>query len=78
MYIEVNESALEKMFQMRNESLFSWQHPLVELNGISLCLFNLRSWNGQLEHFFSDKMYSIYSSLFCFTETNINDSPAKF
>ena len=30
-----------------------------------------------LEHFLNDKIYSTYSSLFCFTETNINDSPAK-
>ena len=27
--------------------------------------------------FLSDKIYSTYSSLFCFAETNINDSPAK-
>ena len=37
----------------------------------------LRSWNFHLEHFLSDKIYSTYSSLFRFTETNINDSPAK-
>ena len=75
--IKVNESALEEMVQIRNESLFSWQHPLIELNGISMCLFNIRSCNGHLEHFLSNKIYSTYSSLFCFTETNINDSPAK-
>ena len=34
--IKVNESALDEMVQMRNESLFSWQHPLIELNGISV------------------------------------------
>ena len=53
------------------------QHPLVELNGISMCLFKVRSWNDLLEHFVSDKIYSTYPSLFCFTETNIKDSPAK-
>ena len=42
-----------------------------------MCLFNIRSWNSHLEHFLSEKIYSTYSSLFCFTETNINDSPAK-
>ena len=62
---------------MRNESLFSWQHPLIELNGISMCLLNIRSWSGHLEHFLSDKIYSTYSSLFYFTETNINNSPTK-
>ena len=42
-----------------------------------MCLFNVRSWNGHLGHFLNDKIYSSYSSLFCFTETNINDSPSK-
>ena len=65
------------MFQRRNESLVSWQHPLTELNGISMCLFNIRLWDVHLEHFLSDEIYLTYSSLFCFTETSINDSPAK-
>ena len=69
--IKLNESALDEMVRMRNESLFSWQHPIIELNGISMCLFNIRSWNVHLEHFLSDKIYLTYSSLFCFTETNI-------
>ena len=50
-----------------------------------MCLFNIGSWNGHLEHFLSDNVYSRiiiviennYSSLFCFTEANIIDSPAK-
>ena len=41
--IKVNESALDEMVQMRSESLFSCQHPLIELNGISMRLFNIRS-----------------------------------
>ena len=39
--IKVNETALEE----RKGSLFSWQHPLIELNGISIRLFNIRPWN---------------------------------
>ena len=31
-----------------------------------------------MEHFLSDKIYLTFSSLFCFTETNINDSPVKY
>ena len=62
---------------MRKESLFPWQHALIELNGISMCLFNIRLWNGNLEHFLCDKIYSSYSCLFCFTETNISDSLSK-
>ena len=76
--IKVNESALDEMVRMRNESLFSWQHPIIELNGIYMCLFNIRSWSVHLEHFMSDKIYSTYSSLFSLTDTNINDSPAKY
>ena len=75
--IKVNESSLDEMFQIRNESLFSGQHPSIEFSGISMCLFNITSWNLHLKHFLCDKMYSTYSSLFCFTETNVNDSPAK-
>ena len=75
-YIKVNEPALEEMVQIWNDS-FSWHHPLIELNSISMCLFNRRSWNGHLKHFLNDKIYSVYSSLFCFTETNTNDSPEK-
>ena len=75
--IKVNQSALEEVVRMKNVLLSSWQHPLIELNGSSMCLFNIRSWNSHLEHFLSEKIYSTYSSLFCFTETNINYSPAK-
>ena len=63
---------------MRNELLFSLQEtPFKIINGISMCLFIIRSWNSHLEHFSSDKIYSTYSSLFCFTKTNIDDSPVK-
>ena len=45
------------------------------MNDISMCLFNnIWSWSVYLQHFCIDKMYSTYSSLFCFTETNKNDS----
>ena len=42
-----------------------------------VCLFNISSWKAHLEHFLSNKVYASYSSLFCFTETSINDSPSK-
>ena len=65
------------MIQMRNQFFISWQHSVIQLNGISMCVFNIKSWKFHLENFLSDKIYSTYFSLFCFTETNINDSPAK-
>ena len=55
--IKVNKSVLDDMVLMRNKSLISWRHPLIELNGISICLFNIRSWSIQLEYFLSDKIY---------------------
>ena len=48
---KVNESALEEMVSVSLESLFSWQHPLIEMNCRSMCLCNIRFWNGHLEHF---------------------------
>ena len=70
--IKVNESA---WFEW--DKFFSWQHPLKSFNGTSICLLNIRSWNAYLEHFLSGNICQSYSSLFCFTETNINDSPVK-
>ena len=74
--IKVNESALEEMVRMRQESVFSWQHPLKSFNGTGICLLNKRASNAHLEQFLSDNFCQSYSSLFCFTETN-NDSPVK-
>ena len=42
-----------------------------------MCLFDIRSWNNHLRIFLCDKIFSTFPSLFCFTETNINDSPVK-
>ena len=36
--INVNESASDEMVQMKNESLFSWKHPLRELDDISVTI----------------------------------------
>ena len=75
--IKVNESALEGMVRMRQESVFSWGLPLKSFNGTSVCLLNIRSWNAHLEHFLSENICQNYPSLFCFTETNIDDSPVE-
>ena len=39
---KLDKSALEEMVQLRNESLFSRQYSLIELDGISMCLLNTR------------------------------------
>ena len=40
--IKLSKSALEEMVQMSKELLFTWQHPLIELNGVNMCLFKVR------------------------------------
>ena len=42
-----------------------------------MCPFNIKSSDGHLELFLSDSIYLSCSSLFSFTETSINDNPAK-
>ena len=60
------------MFRMRNNSLFNWKRPLLEMTGCKMSLLNIRSWNLHIEHFLCDKVYSDFCSVLCFTETNIN------
>ena len=75
--IKVNESALDEMVRMRNESLFSWQHPLIELNVYLYVPIWYKVMEWSFRTFPQWQIYSIYSSLFCFAEININDSPVK-
>ena len=58
--VKVNESALEEMVKMTEKSLFLWQHLLIELNGITVYLFDVGTCNGHLEHFPGDEIYSTY------------------
>jgi len=67
--IKVNQNAVEEMKRMREESKFSWNHPL-KIPGKKICLFNIRSWNLHIKHFLSDKVYFTESCVFCFTETH--------
>ena len=66
-----------EMDRMREESLFSSQDPLIEMNGNNMCLFNIRSWNAHIEQFVSDKVYTSHCSILCFTETNVHGAPVK-
>ena len=76
-HIKVNKPALIEINRMREESLFSWQHPLLKMSGSSMCLFNIRSWNAHIEHFLSDNIYTSNCSLLCFTETHCNNGHMK-
>ena len=68
-HIVVNDKAKKAMEDMRNNNLLSYVHPLKEMHGKNICLFNIRSWNLPIDHFLSDKVYPSKSCLFCFTET---------
>ena len=71
-HIKTNTRALDEMNRMRTECVLSCNHPLTEMPGNKMCLFNIRSWNLHIQHFMSDVFFPTHSCLFCFTETNIN------
>ena len=71
-HIKTNKSAVVEMTRMRKECMLSWNHPLIEIRGNKICLFNIRSWNLHIQHFLSDKVYPTHSCIFCFTETYTN------
>jgi len=76
-HIKVNLSALEEMNRMRKDALFEWKHPLEEMVGSNICLFNIRSWNAHIEHFLCDKVYLDYCDIFCFTETHLSATDSR-
>ena len=66
------------MKRMRKEAKFSWQHPLLTMNGTNkMCLFNIRSWNAHIKHFLADKVYTHSCDIFCFTETHLTNMPCN-
>ena len=69
-----NEKARQEMERMRSERVFTWNHPLMEMSGNKICLFNIRSWRKHIGHFLSDKVYTNHSSLICLTETHVYDT----
>ena len=64
------------MEEMRTNHVLSIMHPLEEMNGQNLCLFNIRSWNLHINHFLSDSLHTSRCCLLCFTETG-NDTTKK-
>lgn len=53
------------MQKIRNESLFTWQHPL-KVSGNRMTLFNNRCCDAHIKHLLSDNMW--------FTETHVDDA----
>ena len=69
--------ALEEMERLRKDSPLVYEHPLQKLSGIKICLNNIRGWQAHITHFLSDKYFTKYSSVLCFTETKIHGSPVS-
>ena len=69
--IKVNKSAVIEMERLRRESVLDCPHPLKKMTGPSISYANIVKWSKHIEHFLSDTAHAEYSSLFCFTETNI-------
>ena len=60
---------------LRKDSPFVFKHPLQKLTGNKVCLNNIRGWQAHIAHFLSNRTYTDFSSVLCFTETVIRGSP---
>jgi hypothetical protein len=69
--IKVNKKAVIEMERLRQESVLDCPHPLKKMNTPSVSYVNIVKWTKHIEHFLTDTAHSEYSSLLCFTETNI-------
>ena len=69
----MQHEAKKEMERMRKESRFVWKHPLTEISGYVICLFNIRSWKAHIHHFLSDPIYTERCALLCFTEKNLSN-----
>ena len=69
--IKVNKAAVTEMERLRNSSVLDYPHPLKKMNTATISYLNIVKWSKHISHFLSDTAHSLYSSLLCFTETNI-------
>ena len=70
-----NEEALKEMERLRKDCPFAFEHPLQAITGTKICLNNIRGWQAHITHFLSNRIYTNYSSVLCFTETIYLGSP---
>ena len=75
--IKVNKGAVTEMERLREHSILYCPHPLKKMNSPLISYVNIVKWTKHIEHFLSDTAHSEYSSLFCFTETNIVNEQYK-
>ena len=71
-HVVVNSEAKKEMKEMRTNKVLSIPHPLEQMNGKNMCLYNIRSWNLHLNHFLSNDLHTSRCCLLCFTETGNN------
>ena len=72
--IVVNKSAVLEMERLRSSNVLDYPHPLKKMNKGSISYLNIVKWSLHITHFLSDTAHSVYSSLMCFTETNVAGS----
>ena len=72
--ITVNKSAVAEMERLRNNSVLDYPHPLKKMKTPTISYLNIVKWTLHISHFLSDTAHSVYSSLMCFTETNVAGS----
>ena len=71
--IRVNKAAVAEMERLRKESILYCPHPLKKMKNCFISYLNIVKWTKHIGHFLSDKAHSEFSSVFCFTETNITN-----
>ena len=72
--IVVNKSAVIEMERLRNNNVLDYPHPLKKMKTATISYLNIVKWALHISHFLSDNAHSIYSSILCFTETNVAGS----
>ena len=66
-----SKHALDEMERMRNESLFTWQHPLEEMISGNRMIFSRSDLVALTLNILSDNAYAECCDLMCFTETHV-------
>ena len=70
--IKHNKEAWKEMERIRKDCPFVYEHPLEKLQGNKIRLNNIRDWQPHISPFLSDKYYTKYSSVLCFTEIKVS------
>ena len=74
--IRVSEEIKKEYHRLRNEKLFTWEHPTHQLDGCIISFLNIVKWDKHIEHFLSDPVHLERCCIFSFVETNITSDPA--